>query len=192
MHVIGGYGAGQVARAYHHVFDAARAAWFDAAPIPRGANHIGVAAQDGVIHAMGGFVEQNRIATPDCYAYVVADDRWHAVRPLSRGSRGAISVVAANGLIHAIGGRDTRSVDWHEAYDPRTDTWHVGGEGTRRVFGQTEAYDPLSDSWEAYATMLTPRHGMGTAVIADAIHVAGGGPMNGGAFQTSIHEVLIA
>ncbi|MFL9921445.1 hypothetical protein PQR75_40010 [Paraburkholderia fungorum] len=223
-----------------------------------------IAAQDGVIYTMGGFVEQNRIATPDCYAYVVADDRWHAVRPLSRGSRGAISVVAANGLIHAIGGRDTRSVDWHEAYDPRTDTWHtlapipgprdhaaavllsdvllvaggrmdtfdfntgmhvaydpkterweerapmptprsghggavwrgkffcMGGEGTRRVFGQTEAYDPLSDSWEAYATMLTPRHGMGAAVIADAIHVAGGGPMNGGAFQTSIHEVLIS
>ncbi|MDR5752249.1 MULTISPECIES: hypothetical protein [unclassified Caballeronia] len=121
MHVIGGYGAGQVARACHHVFDASRGMWLDAAPIPRGANHIGVAAQDGVIYAFGGFVEQTRIATPDCYAYVVTDDRWHAIRPLSRGSRGAISAVAANGLIHAIGGRDTRSVDWHEAYDPRTD-----------------------------------------------------------------------
>jgi hypothetical protein len=170
-------------------------------------------------------------------------------------------VVAGNGLIHAIGGRDTRSVEWHEAYDPRTDTWsslapipgprdhaaavllsdtllvaggrmdifdfntgmHVGydlkadrweerapmptprsghggavwrgkffcmgGEGTRRVFGQNEAYDLHTDSWQAYATMLTPRHSMGAAVIADAIHVAGGGPMNGGAFQTSIHEV---
>jgi hypothetical protein len=261
MHVIGGYGANQVARAYHHVFDAARGVWLDAAPIPRGANHIGVAAQDGVIYAFGGFVEQNRIAVPDCYAYVVADDRWHAIRPLSRGSRGAISVVAGNGLIHAIGGRDTRSVDWHEAYDPRTDAWStlapipgprdhaaavlladtllvaggrmdtfdfntgmhvgydlqadrweertpmptprsghggtvwrgkffcIGGEGTRRVFGQNEAYDPHTDSWQAYATMLTPRHGMGAAVIADAIHVAGGGPMNGGAFQTSAHEV---
>lgn len=261
MHVIGGYGAGQVARAYHHVFDATRGVWIDAAPIPRGANHIGVTAQDGVIYAFGGFVEQNRIAVPDCYAYVVSDDRWHAIRPLSRGSRGAISVVAANGLIHAIGGRDTRSVDWHEVYDPRTDTWHtlapipgprdhaaavqlsgtvlvaggrmdtfdfntgmhvgydptadrweerapmptprsghggvvwqglffcMGGEGTRRVFGQNEAYDPRTDSWQSYETMRTPRHGMGAVVIGNAIHVAGGGPMNGGAFQTSIHEV---
>jgi hypothetical protein len=65
----------------------------------------------------------------------------------------------------------------------------MGGEGTRRVFGQNEAYDLHTDSWQAYATMLTPRHSMGAAVIADAIHVAGGGPMNGGAFQTSIHEV---
>jgi len=264
MHVIGGYAAGQVARAYHHVFDAARGFWLDAAPIPRGANHIGVAAQDGIVYAFGGFVGQNRIATPDCYAYVVADDRWHPIHSLSRGSRGAISVVAANGLIHAIGGRDTRSVDWHEAYDPRTDTWHtlapipgardhaaavmlsdmvlvaggrmdtfdfntgmhvgydpkadkweerapmptprsghggvvwrgkffcMGGEGTRRVFGQNEAYDPHTDAWQACAPMLTPRHGMGAAMVADAIHVAGGGPMNGGAFQSSIHEVFTA
>ncbi len=68
----------------------------------------------------------------------------------------------------------------------------MGGEGTRRVFGQNEAYDPRTDSWEAYATMLTPRHGMGAAVVADAIHVAGGGPMNGGSFQSSIHEVWVA
>jgi hypothetical protein len=30
----------------------------------------------------------------------------------------------------------------------------------------------------------------GAAVVGDAIHVAGGGPMNGGAFQTSVHEVF--
>jgi hypothetical protein len=84
-----------------------------------------VAALDGVVYAMGGFVEQNRIAVPDCYAYVVADDRWHA-----------------------------------------------------------------TDSWQAWAPMLTPRHGMGAAVVADAIHVAGGGPMNGGVFQSSVHEVF--
>ncbi|HEX8828786.1 MAG TPA: galactose oxidase [Xanthobacteraceae bacterium] len=262
MHVIGGYGAGQVARPYHHVFDATRGRWLEAAPIPRGANHVGVAALDGVVYAFGGFVEQNRIAVPDCYAYVVAEDRWHAIRPLSRGTRGAISVVAHQGLLHAIGGRDTRSVDWHEVYDPANDTWktlapvpgprdhaaaislgnriyvaggrmdtfdfntgmHVaydpkadaweerapmptprsghggvawrgkffcmGGEGTRRVFGQNEAYDPATDAWQAYAPMLTPRHGMGAAVVGDAIHVAGGGPMNGGRFQTSIHEVF--
>jgi len=107
MHVIGGYGAGQVARAYHHVFEASRGEWLNAVPIPRGANHVGVAAADGVVYAFGGFVEQNRIAVPDCYAYVVAEDRWHVIHPLSRGSRGAISIVAGNRLIHAIGGRDT-------------------------------------------------------------------------------------
>jgi hypothetical protein len=66
----------------------------------------------------------------------------------------------------------------------------MGGEGTRRVFGQVEAYDPQADSWQAYAPMPTPRHGMGAAVVGDAIHAAGGGPMNGGVFQTSVHEVF--
>ena len=40
------------------------------------------------------------------------------------------------------------------------------------------------------STMLTPRHGMAAAVLADGIHVAGGGPMNGGAYQSSVHEVF--
>jgi N-acetylneuraminic acid mutarotase len=262
MHVIGGYAEGEVARPFHHVFDASTNTWRQAAPIPRGANHIGVAAAGGVVFAFGGFVEQNRVAVPDCYAYVVADDRWHAIRPLQRGSRGAISAVAFDGKIHAIGGRDTRSLDWHDVYDPQTDAWtglapipgprdhaaavaisgmlsvaggrmdtfdfntgmHVvydvrsdkweerapmptprsghgsvvyrgkmfcmGGEGTRRVFGQHEAYDPQTDGWDAYAAIPTPRHGMGAAVIGDAIHVAGGGPMNGGSFQSSVHEVF--
>jgi Kelch motif len=262
LHVIGGYANQQIAVTYHQVFDARTKQWQQAAPIPRGANHIDVTADHGVIYAFGGFVEQNKIAVPDCYAYVVADDRWHAIQPLSRGSRGAISVVAFNGLIHAVGGRDVRSVDWHEAYDPKSDTWHtlapvpgprdhtatvvvdglisvvggrmdtfdfntgmhvaydanadnweerapmptprsghggvfyngklfcMGGEGTRRVFGELEAYDPRTDSWQAYAPMPTPRHGMGAAVLSDGVHVAGGDPMNGGTFQTSVHEVF--
>ncbi len=66
----------------------------------------------------------------------------------------------------------------------------TGGEGTRRVFGQHEAYDPQTDNWQAYAAMPTPRHGMGAAVIGDAIHVARGGPMIGGAFQSAVHEVF--
>jgi N-acetylneuraminic acid mutarotase len=262
MHLIGGYAAGEVARRYHQVFDAGTGVWTQAAPIPRGANHIGVAAMDGVIYAFGGFVEQNRVAVPDCYAYDVAQDRWRAIRPLQRGPRGAISVVAFAGRVHAIGGRDERSIDWHDAYDPKTDTWegraavpgprdhaaavamgdrilvaggrmdtfdfdtgmHVaydpqadkweerapmptprsghggvvyrgrffcmGGEGTRRVYGQSEAYDPKGDSWLAFAPMTTPRHGMGAAVVGEAIHVAGGGPVNGGAFQSAVHEVF--
>jgi hypothetical protein len=49
MHIIGGYAEQQVARPYHHVFDARTRQWQQAAPIPRGANHIGVAADAGAI-----------------------------------------------------------------------------------------------------------------------------------------------
>jgi hypothetical protein len=101
----------------------------------------------------------------------------------------------------------------HVAYDANADNWQerapmptprsghggvfynsrlfcMGGEGTRRVFGELEAYDPRTDTWQAYAPMPLPRHGMGAAVLSDGVHVAGGGPMNGGAFQTSVHEVF--
>jgi N-acetylneuraminic acid mutarotase len=262
MHIVGGYGEGKVDRPYHHIFDPKKNAWSNAAPVPRGSNHIGVAALNGVVYAFGGFVEQNRIAIPDCYAYDVVSDRWSTVRPLQIGSRGAVSLVTLGNRIHCIGGRDTRSVDWHQVYNPKDDSWttlapipgprdhtaavvlngtihvaggrmdtydfntgmHVmydakadkweerapmptprsshggviyrgnffciGGEGTRRVHAQNEAYDPAADSWQSYVPMKTPRHGMGTAVVGDAIHIAGGGPMNGGAFQSSVHEAF--
>ena len=64
----------------------------------------------------------------------------------------------------------------------------MGGEGTSRVFGQNEAYDPAGDSWEQYAPMLTPRHGLGAAVVGDAIYVAGGGPVMGGGVQSAVNE----
>ena len=66
----------------------------------------------------------------------------------------------------------------------------MGGEGTNRVYGQNEAYDPAKDSWEAYAPMLTPRHGMGAVVIDDAVYVAGGGPQMGGGVKSAINEAF--
>ena len=67
----------------------------------------------------------------------------------------------------------------------------MGGEGTNRVFGQMEAYDPASDSWEQYAPMTTPRHGLGAALVGNAIHVAGGGPVMGGGVQSAVHEAFV-
>jgi hypothetical protein len=42
MHIVGGYGEGRVDRAYHHVYDPNDDRWFNAAPLPRGANHVAV------------------------------------------------------------------------------------------------------------------------------------------------------
>lgn len=38
--------------------------------------------------------------------------------------------------------------------------------------------------------MMTPRHGLGAALVGDAIHVAGGGPIMGGGVQSAIHEAF--
>ena len=58
------------------------------------------------------------------------------------------------------------------------------------MFGQNEAYDPQTPEWEHYAPMLTPRHGLGTVAIGDAIYVAGGGPVIGGSVQSAVHEAF--
>ena len=38
--------------------------------------------------------------------------------------------------------------------------------------------------------MLSARHGLGAAVVGDAIHVAGGGPVMGGGVQSVVHEAF--
>ena len=87
MHVVGGYGEGRVDRAYHHVYDPAADRWFDAAPLPRGANHVAVAADAGRVYALGGFIEQNRGSDSNAYAYDVATDRWTRDRAAAAAAR---------------------------------------------------------------------------------------------------------
>jgi len=276
MHVIGGYGEGRVDRAYHHVYDPVRDQWLVAAPLPRGANHVAVAALDGRVYALGGFLEQNRRSDDKAYAYDVASDRWVAIAPLPR-PRGAAAAVALDGNVHLIGGAtepasERASIGWHEIYDPQADAWRMlkplpgardhagiatyGGEihivGGRfntfeynnglhhvhlpardtweeraplptprsghglvayrdrlfamggeagvpangqiqraRVFGQMESYDPRTDTWASHAPMPTPRHSVAAAAIGDAIYVAGGGAVTGGAVQSAVNEAFI-
>ncbi len=38
--------------------------------------------------------------------------------------------------------------------------------------------------------MTTPRHGLGAVAIGDFIHVAGGGSVMGGNFQSAVHEAF--
>ncbi len=84
MHVVGGYGEGRVDRTYHHVYDPGGDRWYDAAPLPRGANHVAVCADAGRVYALGGFIEQNRNPDHNAYVYEVASDRWSKIAPLSR------------------------------------------------------------------------------------------------------------
>ena len=84
MHVVGGYGEGRVDQPYHHIYDPSADKWFDGSPLPRGANHVAVAAMEGRVYALGGFIEQNRNPDTNAYAYDVATDKWTAIAPLLR------------------------------------------------------------------------------------------------------------
>ncbi|MBA3451776.1 MAG: kelch repeat-containing protein [Deltaproteobacteria bacterium] len=54
----------------------------------------------------------------------------------------------------------------------------VGGEGNPAtasgVFAEVEAYTPSTNTWEMLTPMISPRHGMGAAVVAGSLYVPGG------------------
>lgn len=160
LHLVGGYGLGRVDRPYHQAYDPAADAWRDLAPLPLGANHVGVVAAEGdgrVIYAMGGFTDQNRNPHREAFAYDVAEDRWRAVAPMPR-PRGAASLaVDAEGRVHVFGGADGVRQD-----ERRSRAWH-------------EVYDPCADRWEARGDMPGfPLDHKGVAVVGGRIHLVGG------------------
>lgn len=203
MHIVGGYGEGRVDRPYHHVYDPAPDQWLNAAPLPRGANHVSVAADNGRVYALGGFMQQNRGSDQNAYAYDVAADRWDTIAPLPR-PRGAGAAVALNGKIHLIGGAsepamERASVSWHEVYDPQTDKWetrkalpgardHVGCvayNGVIHVIGGRfntfeyntdlhHVYLPERDTWGLRAALPTARSGHGLVIYRDRLFAMGG------------------
>jgi N-acetylneuraminic acid mutarotase len=119
-----------------------------------------------------------------------------------------MAVVAADGKLHAIGGRtgaSTDKTDQHDVYDPESDTWTsgpplptprsglagtlykdmilvLGGELPPNTFAQNEAYNPKTKSWQALAPMPAGRHGTGAAASSGNVYVAAGSlrPGSGG------------
>ncbi len=70
-----------------------------------------------------------------------------------------MSAIVLDGKIHLLGGRDVRSVEWHEIYDPATDKYTIlagmrGSTGTQPFVGQ--------------------RDHMGVAVVDGKIHAIAG------------------
>jgi len=212
MHVVGGYGEGRFNQAYHTVYDPGADRWYDAAPLPRGANHVAVVADAGKVYALGGFIQQNRLCDDLAYVYDVETDRWREIARLPR-PRAASAAVILDGKVHLIGGAtdpadERASIGWHEVYDPAADSWerrrplpaardHVGcvsHNGLIHVVGGRfntfqyntalhHAYLPQRDSWELRAPMPTERSGHGMVVYRDRFFCMGG---EGGILQNGV------
>lgn len=203
VYIVGGYGDGRVDRTYNQVFDPATNRWLTGAALPRGANHVSVAADNGRVYALGGFLQQNTAPDRNAYAYDVASNRWEKIAPLPR-PRGAGAAVALDGKIHLIGGAsepasERASVGWHEVYDPKADKWdtlkalpgardHVGcvaHRGAIHVIGGRfntfeyntdlhHVYLPDRDTWELRAPLPTARSGHGLVVYRNRLFAMGG------------------
>jgi len=202
MHVVGGYAEQRVDRPYHQVYDPKADRWSDEAPLPRGANHVGVAVLDNRLYAIGGHLDQNR--KPDAQCFVYDGTRWSPIAPLPDRC-GASGCTGLNGRMHAIGGAvgDTsptkKSVDWHLAYDPKTDRWeklapmptgrdHTGtltvGGVIHVIGGRVDnfhtnsnlhhIYDPQKDAWATRRPLPTARSGHGAVIYRGKIFIMGG------------------
>jgi hypothetical protein len=65
----------------------------------------------GKVYTFGGFTEQNRRRHSKCFVYAPPD---HGYRSSAWRGRAARSQPSLDGKIHLLGGRDVRSVEWHE------------------------------------------------------------------------------
>ncbi len=172
IHSIAGYAKHRVDQSFHQVFDPKTGTWELKAPYPVACNHVAGTSVGGKIYTFGGFIEQNRCPHSNCFVYDPASDRWAPIAGLAR-PRGAISAIALDGKVHLLGGRDVRSVEWHEIYDPATDKYTFlagmrGSTATQPFVGQ--------------------RDHMGVAVVDGKIHAIAG-RMDSYDFNTSLNAV---
>jgi formylglycine-generating enzyme required for sulfatase activity len=116
-------------------------------------------------------------------------------------ARGALTCVAVNGKIYAIGGNADTGTDTNlvEEYDPANNTWTtkasmptgrhgltsaavngkiytIGGQDVAENFyGTPEEYDPATDTWnDALTGMPTARSWLTSSVVNDKIYAIGG------------------
>ena len=65
----------------------------------------------------------------------------------------------------------------------------VGGENSTTVFKQVEVYEVKARTWWRGPDLPTPRHGLGVAVVKDALYACAGGTAIGTSV-TATCEVL--
>jgi N-acetylneuraminic acid mutarotase len=211
LYVIGGANDRELGLTAVQEYDPSRNEWRLRAPMPTGRNAPVVFVADGRIYVAGG--------APAGRAFEVYDprtDTWQ-VLPAMPTARNHLAGGAAAGRLFAVGGRPPNTLAVNEAYGLMTGVWTtqaplptgrsghgaavvrgclyvIGGEGNPArpdgVFPQNEVYDPRTNTWESRTPMLTPRHGIGAAVLGDRIYLPGGGNVQGLA-TVGVHEAYV-
>ena len=167
--------AGATARpaGVNYEYDPATDKWTKKKSMPRPAHHAALAAANGKIYVMGGFVPPEDTPIPvggawqpidDAWEYDPAADSWKSLAPLP-GKRGSAVAVEVGGKIYVIGGATTVE----GSKDPFFTFF-----GPSRVLSTNDVYDPATNKWESRKPMSVARnHAFGGAVNGK-IYVIGG------------------
>ena len=147
--------------------------WTKKQPMPRPAHHAALAAANGKIFVMGGFVVPKDNAIPvggawepidNAWEYDPAADSWKSLPPLP-GKRGAALAAEAGGKIYVIGGATT--------VDGSNDPFFTFF-GPSKVLATNDVYDPVKNKWESRTPMSVARNHAFGAAVNGKIYVIGG------------------
>jgi hypothetical protein len=152
----------------HEAYDPAADRWIRLAPMPTPRNHLGAAVAGGRIHAVLGRADGDFTMTTH-EIYDPATDRWSEGPPVPTG-RSGVAVVERDGRIYAFGGE-------------RLD------RPNQRTYDDAERFDPGTGQWERLPPLPTARHGLGAAVVGDAIYVISGGPEPAFSFGDAVERL---
>lgn len=161
-----------------YLFDPPNGRWSQKHSMPVPAHHVAVAALNGRIYVMGGFVppESSQQGAPSSaeagwqptnrsWVYDPNSDTWQELTPAPT-PRGAGWAVALNNRIYVIGG--TQSATHGNPAAP------LSPQTPQRVLGTTEEYDPSTNHWRECAPMSTPRNHLIAAAVNGRIYAIGG------------------
>lgn len=139
------------------VFNPLDGQWYSRSPMPMPLSAYALIAFEGKLYIFGGW--NGNVYVGNVYVYDPSQDRWEekTSMPTARGYAGA---AVSSGKIFVFGGTNGDVLDVNEAYQPSLDD----GDGT---------------PWEVRAPLPEKRYGMGTASVADIIHVFGGEGLQG-------------
>ena len=172
LYVFGGWDGGK-ARGVAYEYDPATDKWTKKTSMPRPAHHAALAAANGKIYVMGGFVPPTDTAIPvggawepidNAWEYDPAADSWKTLPPLP-GKRGSAVAAEVGGKIYVIGGATTVE----GSKDPFFTFF-----GPSLVLGTNDVYDPATNKWQSRKPMSVPRNHAFGGVVNGKIYVIGG------------------
>ncbi|WP_224491353.1 Kelch repeat-containing protein [Robertkochia flava] len=177
IHMAGGFiftpGEAQVSNG-HLSYNPETDLWDTLTPLPEPRHHLQLAAHDGKLYGLGGFISKGAHATwvmqQQTWIFNQANNLWEqgANAPIAHGETVAASL---QDRIHVVGGRTPKGTS--------NATWNDHIDTARHL-----VYLPDSDRWENAAPAPTARNSAAGAVIDNRLYITGGRTVSGGNANT--------
>ncbi len=203
LYVMGGFNAAGASLDSVFVFDGS--AWSSGPRLPLPVDHPSAASLDGHVYLAGG----HSFGRDSRRLFRLDGDHWTELAPMHF-ARGGHALVAAQGLLYAIGGNTSRGqVAATESYDPGANAWtvlpalpaprnHVSGfalgglvcvaGGRYPTTARVDCYDTASGAWSRLADLPQATSGGGAATFMGGDIVVMGGQ---DASETRIVDQLV-